>query len=59
VEDINYGHLVISKNDNGVLVNMPSKILDTNKFMNIVIESWQRFHNFTMDKNKGYDFSDY
>ena len=59
VEDIDYGHLVATEDEKGVLVNMPSKILDTNKFMNIVIESWQRFHNFTMDKNKGYDFSDY
>lgn len=59
VEDIDYGHLVATKDDKGVLVNMPSKILDTNKFMNIVIDSWQRFHNFTMDKNKGYNFSDY
>jgi len=59
VEDINGGHLVADGDDNGVLINMPSKILDTKKFMNIVIESWQRFHNFTMNKNKGYDFSDY
>ena len=59
VEDIDYGHLVIIDNDIGVLVNMPSKILDPNLFMNTVIESWQRFHNLTMDKNNGYDFSDY
>ena len=59
VEDINYGHLKVTDDDNGVMVNMPSTILDPNLFMNIVIESWQRFHNFTIDKNKGYDFSDY
>lgn len=57
VEDINYGHLVITKDDNGVLINMPSKILDTNKFMNNIIETWRRFHSITM--NTGYNFNDY
>ena len=58
VEDINYGHLVITKDDNGVLVNMPSKILDPTHFMNIIIESWRRFHSITMNKNTGYNFND-
>ena len=59
VEDINYGHLRTTKDDNGVLVNMPSKILDPSHFMNTVIDSWRRFHKITMDKKDGYDFSDY
>ena len=59
VEDINYGHLVITKDDNGVLVNMPSKIFDPSHFMNIVIESWRRFHNITINRNTGYNFNDY
>jgi len=58
VEDINYGHLVTTDNDGEVLVNMPSKILNPDRFMDVVIDTWERFHNFTLD-NKGYDFSDY
>ncbi len=54
VEDINNGLLVLTDDNNGVLINMPSKVLDPNRFMNIVIETWLRFHNITMDKNKGY-----
>ncbi len=59
VEDINYGHLQITQDDNGVLVNMPYKILDPNLFMNIVIESWRRFHNITINRNTCYNFNDY
>ena len=59
LEDINGGHLVANGDDNGVLINMPSKILDTNKFMNNIIETWRLFHNITMNKNTGYDFNDY
>lgn len=59
VEDINYGHLVTTENENGVLVNMPSKILDPSHFMNIVIESWRRFHNITINRNTCYNFNDY
>ena len=58
VEDINYGHLVTTENENGVLVNMPSKILDPSHFMNIVIESWRRFHNITINRNTCYNFND-
>lgn len=58
IEDINGGHLVATEDDNGVLINMPSKILDKNKFMNVVIETWRRFHSITMNKNTGYNFND-
>ena len=54
VKDIKEGHLKLTDKENGVLINMPSKILDPNLFMNIVIEAWLRLHNITMEKNKGY-----
>jgi inosine-uridine nucleoside N-ribohydrolase len=54
VKDINNGLLVPNKDEKGVLINMPSNILDRGRFMDRVIESWFDFHNTVMKENNGY-----
>ncbi len=53
-EDVNEGRLRITSENEGVLIEMPSEILDPIKFIDIVIESWLRFHNSLEENNKGY-----
>ena len=53
-EDVIDGRLKISPEEKGTEVHMPSKVLDPLMFKKIVIESWQRFHETTSQKVKGY-----
>lgn len=54
VKDIYNGLLVPDKDDKGVFINMPSKILDRGRLMDILIENWTHFHDIVMNENNGY-----
>ncbi len=53
IEDIEDGRLKSIKS-RGVMVNMPTKVLDKKKFYELIISSWKTFHDQIMQKNEEY-----